>query len=171
MASTYPELKSVQALIAVALAQPGAALATETHQSFPVPIPSPKGLRVAFFYCPSLLSIRSGLRLLAPSYLALLNAATSKFEELRAVSPSEFGQKHARRELLGAYDMMPEGCTPEQVHAMRARLLALYDVLMPPFAARETRSSPDLRRTAAEFRKLFPLLVERPLLPYYDALG
>ena len=171
MAARDPELPTIQTLITLAQAQPARALPDETHQSFPVPVPDPRGLRIAFFYCPALLSIHTGLQLLAPRNLALLNAATGKLEELRAMSPGEFGQKHARSDVIGKYDMLPDGRTPEQFRAMYDRLEADYNALLPLLAAGEIHGSQKIKETAAEFCTLFPLLVERPLLPYYEVLG
>src|SRR5262249_1320473 len=158
-------------LMTLALSQPARALSDETHQSFPVPVRGPKGPRVAFFYSPALLSIHTGLQLRAPRYLARLDAVTGKFEELRSVSPRDFEQKHGRGELIGAYNMLPGGRTPDEFRLMHERLVTDYDTLMPLWAAGETPGSAEIKNTAAEFRILFPHIVEQPLLPYYYALG
>ena len=113
----------------------------------------------------------SGLRLRAPRYVTLLDAATGKLVELRAVNPGEFGQKHAKGEVIGAYDMLPGRRTPDQIHALRAQLEVAYDDLLPLFAADQTGGPREIKETAAAFRSLFSLLVEQPLLPYYAAVG
>jgi len=68
---------------------PGQALPNETHQSFPMPVRGPTGLRVMFMYCTSIVTPGVGLQLLAPSYVAYLDAKTGKLEEMKAVTPAE----------------------------------------------------------------------------------
>jgi hypothetical protein len=170
MAQDPTQIKSLEYLIAQARFHPAGALPTETHQSFPVPVPSAKGLRVAFLYCTSRASPQEGVLLLPPGYLAYLDAASGKFEELKAVTPAEFGQPHVGNEFIGHYKPA-EGTTIEEFSTMARQLFQDYDLLMPAFAAADTNISAEVKRAAAEFRTLFPRVTEAPLQPYYQAVG
>ena len=170
MVTTCVAVQSIQTLIDAARAQLIRVLAAETHQSFPVPVLDPKGLRIAFLYCPAI-RVHAGFQLLAPEHLAVTSAATGKLEEWRAVAPDRFSQPHVRGELIGAWNMLPDGRTLDQFYAMYGRLELAYDTLLPRWAAGETGAPTHVTRMAAEFRRLFPQVTEQPLRPYYDALG
>jgi len=170
MVATNFAVQTIQTLIDAARAQLVRVLAAETHQSFPVPVLDPKGMRIAFLYCPAI-RVHAGFQLLAPEHLALTSAATGKLEEWREVAPDDFGQPHVRGELIGAWNMLPNGRTPDQFYAMYGRLELAYDTLLTRWAAGETGAPAHVTRMAAEFRRLFPQVTEQPLRPYYDALG
>jgi hypothetical protein len=161
---------AVQDLIAAA-ATPAAALPDETHQSFPIPIHVPAGYRVAFMFCRSNVTMKIGLRLMPPSYVAELDAVTGKPIRMWHVSPSDFGRADPEHQFLGRYDMLPDGRTPEQYHELRAKLLVVYDVLIPVFGDRPTQVPSEIREAAADFLVLFPQVIEQPLQPYYQVLG
>src|SRR5262245_7202064 len=54
MVATNFAVQTIQTLIDAARAQLVRVLAAETHQSFPVPVLDPKGVRIAFLYCPAI---------------------------------------------------------------------------------------------------------------------
>lgn len=163
-------LLSVQKLIAAA-GRPAAALPVQTHRSFPIPVHAPEGQRIVFLFCPSSISMEEGLRLLPPEYVAELDPATGRLLRMRAVTPADFGRSDPADEFLGCYDMLPGGRTPEQYHELHRNLLAAYDVMLPVFAAKPRRVSPQERQAARAFRTLFPQVTEQPLQPYYQVLG
>ncbi|MFQ5570020.1 MAG: hypothetical protein ACE5G0_10120 [Rhodothermales bacterium] len=163
-------LKPVRTLIKIAQKSPGRALPNETHQSFPMPVPGPTGLRVLFMYCTSVTAPGVGLQLLPPSYVAFLDAETGKFEEMRAITPQTFGQKDDPSAFIGRYEV-PVSLMPEEFVAQREQLYQEYDLLMPLFAEGQTRVSPETRHLADEFRQRFLLVTETPLEPYYSEAG
>jgi len=165
------ELMSVVQLTTVARVYPAGALPAGTHQSYPIPLPDPKGLRMAFFFCRAeIVTPRAGLQLWPPSYVAFLNARTGKFQELRAVTPKEYGQRHAEDKPMGPYLTLPERMAPEFLTA-QVRWCQAYDEIIPAFLAGLVKPAPEVRQSVAEFRALFPQVTEPPLLPYYQALG
>lgn len=170
MAYGQTALMKVEALIQQARFHPAGALPTETHQSYPVPVRGKEGLRVLFMYCPSHASMEEGLVLLAPYYVAYLNAVTGVFEEMRRVTPKELGRPDQPDQRIGAY-VMPPGISREEFVVLQAQLYEGYDALMPLFLAGQTRASPETKRLASEFRRLFLLITEAPLEPYYSVVG
>lgn len=66
---------------------------------------------------------------------------------------------------------LPEGMTPQQFVDLRTRLFALYDALLPKFAASLAAPAPEIRAQAQEFKALFLKLREEPLAPYYEGSG
>jgi hypothetical protein len=66
---------------------------------------------------------------------------------------------------------MPQGVTREDFVKMQARLYDLYDVILPRFASGQPHNEGQGKGEAAEFRRLFELITERPLAPYYAAVG
>jgi len=181
MSSSLPALWKVVKLIEQARLYPAGALPRGTHQSYPVPVPGAKGLRVAFFYCTAMI-IRpgEGLQLLTPSYVAFLDATTGEFELLKAVVPGEFGQKHKEDEILGKYLTLPERMAAEFL-TRQVLLYQAYDALLPAFAVdqadvppqakKAAREAQDVQKAAVQFRSLFPAVTEGPLQGYYQALG
>jgi hypothetical protein len=147
------------------------AVPDEARQSLPIPVRKSGGAQVLFFFCPAQLSAREGLRVAPPDYLERIDPATGALVELRAVTPADFGQRHAPDEPLGSVALAAD-LTPEQYVALRSQLFALYDRLLPAFAAGAERSPGDaLRRDARELRAAFERLREEPLAPYYAAIG
>lgn len=169
MAWAPPKLKSIEDVIQEARVH-AFALPDETRQSFPIPVRGDKGLRVAFLYCPAKVVAFEGVSLMPPHYVTHVNAQTGKFEEMKEVSPGDFGQKHPPDQFMGKFQM-PKGMTSEGYVAQQKRLYKLYDLLMPPFAADQKSGSEELKKSAKEFLELFQRLSEPPLQPYYQAAG
>lgn len=171
MAIVPPTLMPVRRLVETARIHPASALPTETHQSLPVPVAEPGAdLRVVFLYASSQLVRGQGLFLYPPSYRAVINGVSSKFEELKAVASSEFGLAHDPAQPLGKYGL-PDGVDADQFTQLRERLYDEYDVLMPLFATGDTTTNRELARVGDDFRRLFALLSEAPLRAYYRAVG
>jgi hypothetical protein len=162
-------LKPIRELVDRARRYPAHALPLETRQSYPIPVLRPEGLWVEFLFCTQ--RARPGsLQLLAPDYLADINAATGEFEPLKKVTPRNFGQSDPEGEFIGEHRLSP-GTTYEESLAQEQRLYHDYDVLLPAFAAGLLRVTPEVKTAAADFKELFARLAERPLLPYYKVVG
>ena len=171
MSKQLPQLKSIVTLIETAALYPAGALREENYQSYPVPTRGPDGLRVAFLYCIAAIEEpRQGLRISAPKYVAFLQPETGMFEELRVASPADFGLAAVEDRWLGTYLTLAERQAPEFLTKL-ARLYQDYDLLMAAFAASLPAVPPETRKAAAEFSSLFPAVVEKALLPYYQVLG
>jgi hypothetical protein len=165
-----PQLKSIVAIIESARHYTAASLPNETHQSYPVPVRTGGGIRIAFLYCVSRVTFQEGLQLLPPSHLGFVNAETAVFEEFRAVRPADFGRSDPENQFLGKY-RLPEGMTQEEYLDYQARLFQAYDRLLPQFAINQASVSPETKRAAGEFKALFNLITEQILRPYYQAIG
>jgi len=162
-------VKPVRELIALARQQPAQALPLETRQSYPIPVPRPDGLRIAFLYCTQV--ARPGvIRLIAPGHLAFLNAGTGRFDQMKKVSPRDFRQPHPPGEFIGEHTLGP-GMTYEGYLAQQETLYSDYDVLLPAFASGATEAGSEVRAAAAAFQTTFERLAEKPLLPYYRVIG
>jgi len=136
----------------------------QDRQSFPIPVIRPDGLHVLFLYYPARPFPGQPSRLAPPDFLLSLEAS-SRFEELRAVTPREFDQSHQPHEMIGTYGWR------EGYDQKLARLNEVYDVLLPEFAAGRSEVGPAVVSAAKEFTELFDLLSEPPLKPYYAFLG
>jgi hypothetical protein len=170
MGAKPPELKSVVQLVKKARLYPCGALLALMHQSFPVPVPGPTGLQVAFFYGRGeVIAPREGLKLFPPTYVAFLEAETGRFVELRAVAAGEFGLP-ADDTVIGKYLSQGERLAAEFL-TKEVKLYQAYDVLLPAFAAGSPVPASDVRKVAGEFNVLFPQVTEAPLQPCYQALG
>lgn len=171
MALKPPTLMTIMSLVDMARLHPGRALPAEYHQSHPIPISASDGLRVAFLYCEaSVVTPGEGLQLKPPSYVAFLHAETALFEELRAITPRELNLQHAADTVIGSYFTPFERMIPDFL-TRQVRLYQAYDFLLGPFAAAETRVSPEVQKASAIFKTLFPQITEASLLPYYQAFG
>ncbi len=126
---------------------------------------------MAFLFCPMRSVPGQGRWLLPPTYLALVNAATAKFEKLAAVTPADFGRTDDPTKFLGNYLIPPPGMSTEDFLAQQRSLFAAYDRLLPHFAASDATPPLDLRRIASEFQTVFARLTEPPLAPYYRSTG
>jgi hypothetical protein len=162
-------VKPIRELISLARQQPAKTLPLETHQSYPIPVPRPDGLRVAFLFCTQVARPGS-IRLVAPGHLAFIHAVTGKFEQVKKVRPRDFGQAHPEGEFIGEHTIEP-GMTYEGYLAQQETLYRDYDVLLPAFAAGATQAGSDVKAAAVDFKVHFERLAEKPLLPYYRAIG
>jgi len=166
MALVPPPLQNVENLVLMARRH-SFALPAETRQSLPIPVRDNRGLRIAFLFCPERAVIGKGIWLRPPAYRAFVNCQSGKFEELAAVVPGDFGQKHPPDEFLTVFKSL-EGVTWKEYVTLQKRLYELYDLLLPPFAARRTAG---IKTIGVEFRELFARISETPLQPYYQAVG
>ena len=160
---------ATESLFQIARVRASGTIPDEGRQSLPIPVRAGH-MHVQFFFCPTQLSPREGLRLAPPNYLERIDVETGALIDLRAVKPAEFGQRHGADEPIGAI-VLPPDLTPERYVDLRTRLFQLYDRLMPQFAAGATRPSDAMRDDAREFRLLFDRLREAPLAEYYAAVG
>jgi len=164
-------LVPVRQLIALARRRHAAALPPETHQSHPIPALLDGKLRMVFLYCPLSHGPEGTARLLAPSYRAILHPDSGELESLKAVEPGQLGQSHRPDAMLGPLER-PGNATPEQLQALEGRFYQAYDVLVPAFAAGgDTPRTAAILGNAADFKRLFDALSERPLAPYYQRVG
>jgi hypothetical protein len=142
----------------------------ENHQSLPIPVCGNEGISVAFLHCAKAANEEGQCLISAPTYVSLWQAESGAFEELRAVSPFEFNLNSRANGWLGPCLSMDQQGVVEGT-AGQEHLYECYDLLLAPFAALVTQVPPAIRTAAREFQRLFPALVEKPLLPCYRVLG
>ena len=141
----------------------------QSRQSLPIPARLSKGLHVGFMFAPS--QAMPGLnRLAPPNWVAWLLPSTGTLAALQPVTPALLGQQHDPRQMIGEF-RLPAGMTAEAYLIERHKLLDLYATLMPAWDGGLPPQQPGLKGPAAEFLRLFGLLSEPPLIPYYHALG
>lgn len=166
-----PQLLPLVKMSELARIHPAQALPVGMHQSYPVPVAGGRGLRIGFFYCMAMITRpEEGYQLWPPSYLALLDPASGKFLELKAVQPKELGLGHADDRPLGPYLSPPQRMAPEFLGKV-VRWYQAYDALLPLFAEGVATLPPPAREAATTFKSLLPEVTEAPLLPYYRAVG
>jgi hypothetical protein len=170
MSKELPKLCGVSRLIKRAALHQTHALRVENHQSLPIPVSGPEGISVAFLHCATGTDEQGQCLISAPTYVSLWQAETGAFEELRAVSPFEFNLQTREDGWLGPYPSTDQPGIVEDSGGQK-RLYECYDSLLAPFAALITDVPLSIRTAAREFRRLFPTLVEKPLLPCYQVIG
>jgi hypothetical protein len=162
---------SVGKLIELARTYPAQSLPVGIHQSYPILVPSPVGLRVEFLYCNAgVPKSGEGYQLWPPRYAAVLQAETGKFLELRGVKPKDFGQSHAEDKPIGTY-LSPAERTDAGFLTKHVQWCQAFDVLLgSPELFSPALSTPE-KTAVAEFKSLFAQIGEKALLPYYHAAG
>jgi hypothetical protein len=146
-------------------------LPNETYQSYPIVTVGPgadKPGLVVFLYGGLRSVFREGRYFYAPALRATFDARTGDLRSRESVSPVELGGPHADTEVIGLH-VLAQGLTPDEYTEKRARLFSLYDRLETSFVGGEAR--PPSGGAAREFRDLFFTLTEKPLAPYYRAVG
>jgi hypothetical protein len=164
-------LKGLSELFEVARDRVLLTLPNETYQSYPIVTIGP-GARepglVVFLYGGLRSVPREGRYFSAPTLKATFDATTGDLRSRESVSPAEVGGSHAAGEIIGLH-VLAQGLTADAYNAKRERLFSLYDRLAAPFVGGE---QPTVNGGAArEFRELFFSLTEKPLAPYYRAVG
>ncbi len=140
----------------------------EARQSLPIPVLHSEYLQVDFIFAPSFLSVKTGEILYPPAWQISFERASGNLLELRKVDPSYYGLNQAAQDEIGKM-AMPEGVDAAQFIAYRTRLLKLCDPLFDAFQRGDDGASS--RKMADEYYKLFQIVSERPLHPYYKARG
>jgi hypothetical protein len=166
-----PAVHSIARLIKAGSLHAGGAFPELNYQSFPIPSPGPKGLRVAFLYVKAeVVEGEPGWQLAEPEYIGFVDAGSARFVELELFAPARCGIEPAGGAWLGGARSEAEWSEPE-VLEHEARLYRAYDEVLPAFAAAETNVTREIRQAARAFIKEFDELAELPLLPYYHAIG
>jgi hypothetical protein len=142
----------------------------QTHQSYPFPTRGVRGgVQMVFFYCPAkILDPLAGLTLWPPTYVANLSAAAARFEELKAVNASDFGQRHSADKPLGNC-RTPGQALEGPFMSKLAKWYQAFDLILPCFAVRTYGLAVEQQRATRDFASLLPEIVEAPLMPYYKA--
>lgn len=146
-------------------------LPNETYQSWPIVTVGPGAARpglVVFLYGGLRSVPREGRYLRAPHLKAAFDARTGDLRSRAPVVPRDLGGPHEAGEIAGLH-VLAEGLTAGEYTANRARLFALYDRLAAPFVEGEGRGVSG--GAAREFLDLFFAFTEKPLAPYYRAVG
>jgi hypothetical protein len=88
-----------------------------------------------------------------------------------AVSPADFGQTDSVDKKMERDIALPSNMA-DRLDDLRERLFELYDILFEAWANKYSTTSHDkLQSAAREFLKIFDQISEKPLRPYYNALG
>lgn len=152
---------TIEELIHRARRGPAQEYPTQTYQSQPIPCRGTGGLAVAFMYGPQ--SARPG----ATSY-----GRPTDVVELDA----ESGAVRSARPWTGAaaapggYFSLPAGMSLETFEGLREEYYVAMNRLLWPYA-NSGASSPEVVAAARTIRRLAPVVLEGPLLPYYRAVG
>lgn len=144
-------------------------LPDEYRQSYPIPVRHGKGAGLVFLYCNAVLKPGVGQYLYAPSHRITLDEK-GRFEKLEAVVSSDLGVVHDDKKALGVH-AAPKDLSVQEVVKKQEQLFQLYDRLIPAYLTGGAADAAGLKDDAKEFRRLFELLVEAPLLPYYKVTG
>jgi hypothetical protein len=164
-------LKGLSELFEVARDRVLLTLPNETYQSYPIVTiePGARGSGLVVFLYGGLRSVpREGRYFSAPALRATFDATTGDLRSRESVSPAELGGPHAAGEIIGLH-VLAQGLTTDAYTAKRERLFSLYDRLAARLVGGEQQTVNG--GAAREFRELFISLTEKPLAPYYRAVG
>jgi hypothetical protein len=171
MTKALPELKPVERLIKAGSLHAKGALPDEGYQSYPIPVPGPRGLRVAFLYAAAVDVVPlAGPILRSPTYVGFVDAETARFVELRVFHADEVGLAHLEGRDLGQVPGDDAWQAPEVV-AKEAALYRGYDAILGAFAAGIAPLPVETKRAADDFAAVFAELAEAPLVPFYRGVG
>lgn len=171
MSSSRPRIVPMVNLVRKAGVYPGGLFEAGTYQSYPIPVPGPERLRVAFLFGESaVVGPSAGLQLGVPRYVGLLDAESGKFVELRGLTEEELGAVSVRDGWIGRGRSLDEQRSPEYL-GQKLRLLQALDALLPGFAVGEPEPGRYAPEAVEEFASLFRRISEEPLHPYYRVVG
>ncbi|HDM78583.1 MAG TPA: hypothetical protein ENG51_19290 [Deltaproteobacteria bacterium] len=105
-----------------------------------------------------------------PRYLLLADPVTGEVVSLTRVTPSDFGIDLPESKPLGVHTLGKK-MTMDEFLEMKSQLISLYDEVFGIYRNYEGSVSPEERKVLSNFVRLFDILVEKPLLPFYKALN
>jgi hypothetical protein len=172
MAMFGPQIKPIRELIEVAKAHSDD-VPDEMRRSYPIPVKRAQGPAVVFLYATGRAVPGEGQYLAPPDYQATVDAVTGRFEGFGYLDFVRLGLAKPRIDAAGSIGVvaMPPGQTAEEFRALEQRLLDRYDALLPHYVADHRRVSAETLARAREFVELFEQVAEKPLQPYYRAVG
>jgi hypothetical protein len=165
-----PQFKPIRELFALAREKAVRAFPLETHQSYPVPVLGPQGLTIAFLFGPQRAVAGKGSYLAPPRTIMALHATSGDLAEMRKITPEDLGLPRPQNDSLGL-DAMPPGMTEDEFLAQQDRLHDAYDALLPSFARKDKKPTPEVKQAADRFKAAMPVVLEQVLMPYYAAVG
>jgi len=143
--------------------------AEETGYSLPIPMMAEKKLLITRLAYGTRVLPQRGVYIMPPSHSLVADYASGKF-----IAVEELDVRAAGVKLPPAGDawmhQAKQFATPQERLAAYERLYDLYDAVLPTFLARRPVDA-DAKKAVREFHELFRELAEKPLQPYYDALG
>jgi hypothetical protein len=154
-------------LVQAARDGPAQGLPQQSYQSLPLPCQGQTHCFVVFIYC-GCRPTPEGKLLLPPQYMAWIDAVTGTLYELRSVGLDEFGQQDDPNQFLGIFPG-PAQVPATEVASYTQHLYGLYDKLLTLYF--NQRASHEGGESALAFKKLFWLLSEPVLEPYYRVAG
>ena len=139
--------------------------------SLPVPMRHQGQVQVAFMFC--FFTFRPGHGwILPPDKVVRLDPVSGQIVGEATVSPSDFSQTDPTDKPLKGDIRLPPGMTIETYKDIEKSLYALYEVLFAPWATNPVQADhAKLQNPASQFLKIFDQVSEKPLRPYYYALG
>jgi len=160
----------IREIIAVA-GQHARGMPIETRVTRPIPVISDTGLKIILLYYRGVIRPGEGTVISPPLLKMTLNANSGAFESL-VESPKEL-EPPTNAPIPDPPNLIKPGpeVTWQELAVEQQKLLDLYDVLLPGFAANAISPEPQQQRAAEEFNRLFDRLAEPPLRWYYLKTG
>jgi hypothetical protein len=168
-----PTLMPVSRIIEQARIRPLAVMPrVSTHQSYPIPVRGGRrGMVMHFLYCPRKIEDpKAGLTLWPPTFVAILDAYTGKLEEMRKLTPGEFGPRHPADQRLG-HCRTPGQAEEDEFLIKLAYWYQAVDTMLPLFVKRAFGLTHEEQEEARKLSQLNAEILEPPLMPYYQAIG
>ncbi|NOZ51914.1 MAG: hypothetical protein GXP08_02040 [Gammaproteobacteria bacterium] len=166
MANTQKLLPITQ-LIQIARDGPAQGLSQQSYQSIPFPCQNQRDTLIAFMYCGCKPSPQGRL-LLPPGHMAWIDASKGCLQELRVVTPGDFSRQDDPNQFLGIY-AGPEHIPQGEIKSYTERFYNAYDNLLALYFTGQAANKAG--NNTKEFRRLFGLLAEPVLEPYYQSTG
>jgi hypothetical protein len=141
----------------------------EWRQSLPIPVRRNNRLHLAFFFVPTVKKPGAPVELGPPDYMVTLRVADGRLETLQSLDGARSPDAPPDTS-IGTFGL-PEGMTAEEFLNRQLELFAAYDVLLPLFDSAETNVGQNGRDWAKHFQRLFEMVSEPPLRPFYNSFG
>lgn len=141
-----------------------------TTGSYPIPVYYKKQIQISYMVCRYRFSAQ-GAWIWPPDMVEWFDPVSGLRTAKAAVSPADFGQTDSVDKKMERDIALPSNMA-DRLDDLRERLFELYDILFEAWANKYSTTSHDkLQSAAREFLKIFDQISEKPLRPYYNALG
>jgi hypothetical protein len=138
--------------------------------SLPVPVRRKGQPQVAFMVCRYSFSAK-GAWMWPPYKIIWFDPVNGDYITEADVLPADFGQTDSVDKRMERDIALPSNMA-DRLDDLRERLFELYDILFEAWANKYSTTSHDkLQSAAREFLRIFDQISEKPLRPYYNALG
>jgi hypothetical protein len=143
----------------------------KTLTSYPVPVLRQGQVQIAYMVCPYTFGPK-GSWIWPPNKVFWCDPVSGKSVAEISVLPDYFDQKDAPNKQMKENISLTPGMTRDIFDNLKRYLFELYEILFEAWENKySTTNNGKLQSSARDFLKIFDQVSEKPLRPYYNALG